>query len=535
MDMNYQQLKKQATALSQKLITSADLKKTSAPLGIYEQRNGLFMIRVRVAGGDINADMLSRLSQVCRNNHIDFLHLTTRQDIQLHDVQLEHIHSTVVQAVESGFVFRGGGGDTYRNLVVDEFSDLAPEAVFDVRPYASPLNEVVLAYDPAFALPRKLKIGLFSSPADGNAALFQDIAFVATNGVANRAFDVYAGGGMGRNCRLGVKIFSGLPDREIFHCAVAGIDLFHDHGNREKRHEARLRFVLEKLGEHDFVELYRRYFDRTPAPVVKSPSLESFEKPPVLPEFSRKDENHPDATAWLAASVVPTRFEQVRALKLTVPCGNIEQRFLAPLAALATKYTNGKLRLLRSQDLLLPGVHETALPHLFDEVRQSELAPFIGTAQRCKILSCVGAATCKIGILNSVDFATKVALELDTLFESFPNISCQEQMEITGSIRISGCPNACSCHPAATLGFEGLKRDLGKGVEPCFRVYYGGCMKGADSRLAVTRENFHLPATDLPAFITGIVRTYLSRRKPGESFADFIHRSPMESAANPEL
>lgn len=411
--------------------------------------------------------------------------------------------------------------------MVDEFSDLAPQAAFDVRPYASILNEVVLAHNPAFALPRKLKIGLFST-TDGNAARFQDIAFTAVATGGGRAFEVHAGGGMGRESRMGVKIFSELPEQEIFRCVIAGIDLFHDRGNREKRNKARLRFVLERLGEREFVRLYRRYFERASAPEAKLPSTRLTEASSTLPEFPRVERADADFVAWLEATASPTRYRNVLALKISLPEGYLKQCHLAPLARLAKKFAGGKLRVLRSQDLLLPGIHETALPYLYDEMLQGELAAFPAAARRCRITSCVGARICKIGILDSTDIADAVARELDALFQSLPEVSCRERSEITGSIRISGCPNACSCHPAAGLGFEGLKRDFGKGLEPCFRVYRGGCSKGADSRLAVADKKL-LPATALTEFVADIVRDYLSRRDPGESFVDFLHRTTMYS------
>ena len=521
MDTSYQLLKEKIEAVLRNAITAADLKKVSAPLGIYEQKNGLFMVRVRVAGGDIQASALLRLAEVCLNNDINNIHLTTRQDIQLHDVQLKNIHQTVLHAVKNGFIFRGGGGDTFRNLLIDEYSDISPEAVFDVRPHALALNKFLLAYDNAFALPRKLKIGFFSGVEKNNAALFQDISFNAVKHENHKAFDVYAGGGLGRESRKGVKIFSALPEREIFRCAAAVVELFNDHGNREKRNEARLRFVLNRLGEQEFVRLFLQYFEKTDVDnVEKSFGIDG--KTSDIPVFEEKTEKDAQYDKWLERSVCETGIKDIYALKIIVPGGNLQTRHLTSLSHLAEKYSNGIIRLLRSQDILLPKAHRTALPYIYEELRNGDLSVFLEAAFHSKIVSCVGAAVCKIGILDSAKYASALSHGLDMLFEDFPDISTWDKQQITDSIRISGCPNSCGGHTASALGFEGLKRNIGEVSEPCFRVFTGGCQEGEKSRLAVAAENFYVPAKDLPAFVKELATAYLKRNNRTETFADYI-------------
>ena len=521
MDTNYQFLKEKIDAVLQNVITTADLKKVSAPLGIYEQRNGLFMVRVRVPGGDIQSAALLRLAEVCRNNDINNVHLTTRQDIQLHDVQLKNVHQTVIHAVENGFIFRGGGGDTFRNLLIDEYSDISPEAVFDVRPHAFALNNFLLSYDNAFALPRKLKIGFFSGIEKNNAALFQDLSFNAVKRGKAKAFDVYAGGGLGRESRKGVKIFSELPEHEIFRCAAAGVELFNDHGNREKRNDARLRFVLGRLGEEKFVQMFLRYFEKSD--VDNEERIFDYEgKISDIAIFEEKTQKDALYAGWLEHCAYATGTKDIYSLKIVVPGGNLEKRHLISLSDLATKYSVGVIRLLRSQDILLPKVHRTALPYIYEELQNGNLSVFVHFPSRCKIVSCIGAEVCKIGILDSAKFASELSRSLDIFFEGFPNVSIQDKLQIIDSIRISGCPNSCSGHPAVPLGFEGLKRNIDGQFELCFRVFVGGCLEGEKSRLAVAKENFYVPVKHLQAFVKELATAYLGRNDRTETFLDYV-------------
>lgn len=523
MDVRYQPLKEKIEALQQNSITTADLKKVSAPLGIYEQKNGLFMVRIRIAGGDIQASELLRLSEVCRDNDINNIHITTRQDFQLHDVQLKNVYPVVIQSVEKGFIFRGGGGDTFRNMMIDEYSDVSPDAVFDVRPHAFALTKFVLGYDHAFALPRKLKIGFFSGTTRNNAVLFQDLSFNAVKIDNTKAFDVYAGGGLGRESKKGVKIFSALPGEEIFRCAAACVELFNDHGNREKRNEARLRFVVNRLGEEKFTQLFLQYFEKSE--VNNSVRIEIDEKTHAIPVFEDKVEKDPLFDKWFEHSVIPTGIEDVYALKIVVPGGTLEKRHLSVFADLASKYSIGSIRLLRSQDILLPRVHKTALPHIYGELRKNgNLSAFLQTAYSSKIVSCVGAAVCKIGILEAAKFASELSASLDIFFKGIPNLATWDKLQIIESIRISGCPNSCSGHPAYPLGFEGIKRNVDGESKPFFRVFTGGYQGGEKATLATAKEDFYLPSEHLQTFVKEIAAGYLKRNNRSESFIDYISK-----------
>ena len=160
-------------------ISAADLKHSTAPFGIYQQRDELFMTRIRVTGGHITNSELQIIADIIEDNNIGYAHLTTRQDIQLHGVPGKNIYDTVRNCTENGLLFKGGGGNTFRNIAVSPDSGIAPNSVFDVIPYARSLADMIFTWDKAFELPRKLKIGFAASGKDEFMAAVQDLGFIA--------------------------------------------------------------------------------------------------------------------------------------------------------------------------------------------------------------------------------------------------------------------------------------------------------------------------------------------------------------------
>jgi sulfite reductase beta subunit-like hemoprotein len=459
--------------------------------------------------------------EVCKTNKIPYIHITTRQDLQLHDVQPENVHSLVIELTNAGFPIRGGGGNTFRNIIVDEMSDISENAVFDVRPYAFELNSFILDYDRAFELPRKFKIGFFFGSPEKNAALFQDLSFSAVMHKNGKAFDVYAGGGLGRESRKGVRIFSALPAEEIFRCAAAGIDMFYECGDREKHDKARFRFVLDSMGKEKFINTFLDYFNKSN---VEKRETKSEETIPTVPFFKTLIKKQPFFEKWFNNCVCRTRGKDIYALKFLILEGNLELFRLNGLANLADKYTGGIVRLTRSQDILLPHAHSTALPYMHNELQNGELAAFPEVSSYSKIVSCVGSSVCKMGLLDAAKYATLLSHALDGLFKDFLNISDSKKQQIFDAIKISGCSNSCSGHAVAALGFEGIKRRNSENeTDLYFKVFIGGSLTGEKSSLAEAVDEFYIPAKHLDIFVKELVAAYLIRNNATETFADHIY------------
>ena len=480
MKKKYIQLKEAFDCLLAGGMTPEALKPVAAPYGIYQQRNGNFMVRVRINGGEISCGRLSGLADILAAAG-GYAHLTSRQDIQLQDISAGRVVDTVLAADRLGLPFKGGGGNTYRNTVVGADSGLGEASVFDVYPYAHALNRAIQGCEKAFALPRKFKIGFFANDRDRLRASVQDLGFVAQIRDGAEGFSVYAGGGMGRESSAGIELIGFLPGSQVVRAAVALMELFYDHGDRANRHQARLRFVLKRLGVEAFQRLYLEYFARTAALPVHVCAHDPF--PELIQGLKRGRAANPAEgfARWSQVAALPTRFgADVSSVRLFVPYGNLAAGQLRKIAALSAEYGSPTVRLLATQDILIPLVHRSSLPGLHQRLLQ-ELADIDLTFSSYKghLLTCVGAAVCKIGIAESPAVADVIAAELDRFLPPDTPEKLSLLKVMADELRISGCPNACSGHPAAKIGIQCLKRREGEEIKT-LGLLFAGAGIGAD-------------------------------------------------------
>ena len=480
MRTQYAVLKEAFDAFTADEMTLDALKTVTAPFGIYPQRNGNFMVRVRVNGGEITCDKLAGLADFLDRSG-GYAHLTSRQDLQLHDLPAERAVEAVVASDRLGLPFKGGGGNTYRNILVGSDSGLSADSVFDVYPYAHALNRAMQKCEKAFALPRKLKIGFFASERDRLQAAVQDLGFVAQMRDGQAGFTVFVAGGMGRESSVGLELFGFLPATQIVRVAVALTDLFYDHGDRVNRQHARLRFLLKSLGAVAFQRLYLEYFARTEEPVVHVREEDHFAA--VIQGLKRSRAAKPDAgfALWEQMAVLPTRFgDAVKSVRLYVPFGNLHAGQLRKIAALAAEFGSPTVRLLTTQDMLIPLVHRAALASLHKRLRQ-ELAEIDLTFASYKghLVTCVGATVCKIGMVDAPAVADRLAAALDSYLPPDTPEKLALLRLVADNVRISGCPNSCAGHPAARIGVGCINLKVDGVIQPFARVVTGtGVTKG---------------------------------------------------------
>ncbi len=487
--------------------SSADVKHASAPLGIYQQRNDLFMTRVRVTGGHLTVRHARALAGIIENHGIGYAHLTTRQDVQLQDVPAEHVLDVVSDCSQHGLHFRGGGGNTFRNVLVSPTSGIGADGVFDVLPYAKSLTDIMFTWDKAFVLPRKIKIGFFASPSEELNAAVQDLGFLAKEVDGKLGFKVYGGGGMGRESAVGVLLFDFLPADQVPRCALAMTELFSDHGNRENRNEARIRFIVKRLGEAGFLQLFNEYFNQLNPEIWDFPAwqLDVSAEVAALPSSVGSAEV---CAKWVARAVMPTRFgDDVVSVRVFVPGGNLSAAQLKALADLAEQCGSSFLRLTPTQDVLLPLVRRGSLPQVYSALQAAFpetdvlLDSLVG-----HLVTCVGSTVCKIGVLDSPAAGCAVAKRLDQLLAERPDLDPAVATQIVDAIRISGCPNTCGAHVVARIGMQGQKTKIDGVTEPVYRVFV---RSDDELGLAQPEEDF-VKEADLPDKVCQLVLAGLS-------------------------
>ena len=502
----YDHLKKQILGNLAGEISAAELKHDSAPLGIYQQRNNLFMMRIRVTGGQIPVDKLAAIADIMDSYNVGFSHITSRQDLQLQDVAPLAIHPILKKLLDAGLPFKGGGGDTFRNILVSSESGVSKNDVFDVYPYAEQLKKFLFKKKKAFALPRKLKIGFSSNPDDSIKAIMQDLGFIAKIKNGKKGFEVYAGGGMGKNSMVGLKLADFISLQQYLKCTKAITELFYDHGDRSDRQKARLRFVVQRLGAEKFLDLYQEYFAKTSSKTNLDESKTIADEVKLLKTMKMKIPQDHAYSQWLTYAVSNTKFgNSVKTLRLFVPYGNFKAEQLRKLSELAVKCGVNSLRLTQGQDIIFPIIHKSFLPFVF-KYFHNELESLDLTVLSFKghITSCIGANVCKIGIADSPGLSDRIADALDKFFADKPEKKADAVLPVLKNLKVSGCPNACSGHAVSKFGLQGMKKKNGEKLKEGALVFTDGFACQNKASLAQTDKQF-IDKEDLGKIIAKLI------------------------------
>ena len=448
------------------------LKGVSAPFGIYPQRDGSAMMRVRRTGGIVGTRELRSLAGVMARCGAAFAHLTSREDIQLHGVPASAVPLALEECAAAGFAFRGGGGDTFRNIIVSPFSGLREDSAFDVIPYARATAAAFFGFDRAYQLPRKLKIGFADRAADRPLAMAQDLGFVAKRLGTERRFEAWVGGGLGFRSSLGFKLHDALAAAECIRLAFALTRLFDERGCRTDRRHARVRFLREDLGDAAFAALLDRYMLDTER---LDPGLDIDENLLVaggrrVPELPVDAMPEAGFDSWRELAVEPLA-QSLAGVRIFVPHGNFDAALLESFAEAMEKLGVREFQISPRQELLaaipasqLAGFH-AALIRLFPGV-DFTMKSFAG-----HLLTCVGSRVCATGACDTPEFGNELACALDAkLLPLDTPAKIAAAKRILGGVAIAGCPNCCPRPQVSEFGFVCRQSSDGRKLLPFARV-----------------------------------------------------------------
>ena len=443
-------------------IDAAALKGVTAGFGIYPQRNDKAMMRIRRPGGIVTTEDLRFVAGLLAKYGADFAHITTRQAIQLHSVPPAQVPDALEELEAYGMYFRGGGGDTFRNTLVCDFSGLHADTVFDVLPYARKMSELFYAFDTAYGLPRKIKIGFADRAADTALAQVQDLGFVARLVDGKRCFETYFAGGIGFKPRTGIKLFDALPAEECVQLAFALTRLFNDKGCRTNRAHARIRFLREDLGDEGLVKLLLEYFEAAKKDSPSCPEEVLVEEDHAITRFAENAAPAEGYETWKRLAVRPLA-DGLVGVRVFVPFGNFTAAEFSEFADVMDAYGATRFQIVATEDLVfevpetqLAGVYNVLLNELGD--RDYTMKSFVG-----HVTTCIGCTICKSGVQDSPAFGRALAEEFDKALQPLDTDGkLAKAAKILAEIKICGCPNSCANPPAAEFGFVCKKSAAGE-------------------------------------------------------------------------
>lgn len=437
--------------------------------GVYGQRQqGVQMIRIKLPYGKVTAKQLKRICEVSDEYSTGRLHITTRQDIQIHYVDLDRTPELWAQLEKDKVTLREACGNTVRNVTASETAGIDPDEPFDVSPYADALFRYFLRNPISQEMGRKFKVSFSSSKADTGLSYMHDLGFIAKENAGERGFKVLLGGGLGSQPRHADVLYEFLAADKIIPLMDGVVRVFDRYGERKSRAKARMKFLIKDLGLDGFkalLEQERKALPHHSYPIDANayPAVEVAKSIPpavVIDDTAAFDQ-------WKASNLVPQKQTGYVAIGIKVLLGDFYTDKARELADLVQEYAAGELRLSLRQNILIPYVREELVPYFYTKLKALGFtAP--GYNKALDITACPGTDTCNLGIASS----TGIARELERVIAAeYPHYTQNPDVVI----KISGCMNACGQHNMAHIGFQGMSvRTKDKLVAPALQVLLGG-------------------------------------------------------------
>ncbi|MFZ6003829.1 MAG: nitrite/sulfite reductase [Actinomycetota bacterium] len=502
--------------------------------GVYGQRQGGHnqMIRVKVPYGSITPEQLDMCAHIAETYSRGWGHLTTRQNVQFHFVDLERVPAALWDMASVGLTSREACGDTVRNVMGCHLAGACPFEALDISPWAEAAFQHFLHNPLSQRLPRKFKINFSGCETDCGQAMFNDVGVIATtrtlpDGSREAGFRVFVAGGLGANPHPALALEEFTPREELMATLEAILRVFSNHGNRDNKLRARMKWLVDTMGWEDLQ-----------ARVLKERKLlvASSTWPGGIPEAVRKSG---DAPAGLGQGVTPTAIGQgtpvtlrrndpykawedanvIRGIaKRTVSAvayarlGDITTAQFRALASIQREL-GAEVRVTNRQNLVFRGLSESQLPILHQRLTAIGMAE-PGAELSRDVVACPGADTCNLAVTQSRGLADAIGTALD-----------EAGLADVGGIRtnISGCTNSCGQHHISDIGFFGAERRAHGKSAPGYQLLLGGYV--GQEKIHFGEKALRLPAKNAPEATVRIVRRFNDERQAGETFRSWIDRA----------
>ena len=492
--------------------------RTSFALYTEGRKKGTYMIRPRFFESKIDIEDFEYLLDVVQKYCDKRLHLTTRQDFQLHGIEKENLPELLEAISKRGFFTKATCGDSTRAVITPETTGFEEE-VFDVSPHAKIVTDYILNGREFMHLPRKYKIAFSNKEENSLYAKINDIGFQAVIQDGKKGFRVYVGGGIGPISTSAIILREFIEEDEFLYYIHAIRNVFNDHGNRKIRARARLRYVLLNLGEEKFLELCNEYISNFY--VEKGDSLRVYtrkmldereildkekklEKIETFSDGENTDENvKNDEFAKSNENIVAGKRKGEYGYYLRPARGNIYkedgEKLIKFVKSLDYKI---ELKLTSFQSILVRGLKKEDLLKLKEIMEK-----YYGENEFFNSYSCIGSTTCNVGILDTPPI-------LDYIFKYFENDEKRELTNYLPQIKIAGCPNSCATPQIAKLGFSGRRKKDGE----YFAIFARGEFTGKTVKLnEIVGE---IKASKIPYFLEDIANII---KEENIEFEEFVY------------
>ena len=491
-----------------------DFKRFRLQQGIYGQRQeGEQMVRTKLPAGKISSEQLRCMADFAEKYSHGILHITTRQDIQLHYVNINDVPQGLEDLAQAGITTREACGNTVRNVTACHKAGTCSTEVFDVSPYALAVSKYLLRKDLTQNLPRKFKISFGGCNGCGLAPI-HDIGLKAVLKNEKRGFGVLIGGGLGSFPHGALPLTDFIPEDQLLRMCEALVAVFDKYGDKKNRNKARFKFVLDKLGLEKVKELYDQEFAALEGKNFETIEIEE-ERNPDQPKYQPVDCNtDPEFQLWKTRNIEEQKQSGFYNVQIKLVLGDFTIPQAKALADIAANFAGGKLVATVNQNLMIPWVKENAFGNLFTELKKINLHK-AGTEEIRDITCCPGSETCNLGITASRGLVDTLHTEMENGFKTSKDLDHI-------SIKASGCPNSCGQHHIASIGFHGGAKKLNGILTPHYEVLLGGRI--SEDKVVFGTSVIKIPAKNAPEAMKSSINDYKKNKQESETFGEYFDR-----------
>ncbi|MFP5387692.1 MAG: nitrite/sulfite reductase, partial [Thermoleophilia bacterium] len=499
--------------------------------GVYGQRQAdVQMVRVKLPFGGVTPKQMETFADVVeRYAPLNKGHITTRQNIQIHHIPLRDMESLLREIAEADLSSREGCGNTVRNVTGDPWAGVAPDEVFDPTPYAGAYARYFVRHPTTQLMPRKIKTAFSGSDEDRAITGIHDIAFLSRERDGVKGFEVRVGGGTSIMARVAPTLYDFVEadNGDYLKVSEAALRIFdRQEWLRANRARARIKVLIDKIGIDAFREqvdaelegewVAERSFDAELVERLRFDDDEQASAPPVPPTAASPNGDRSQFDRFVEGNVQAQRQEGFSAVEVKIERGDLTPEQFRGLAAIMREFTGGYARSTVQQNLVLRWVRDEALYDLWQRLGELGLDE-AGADEITDVVSCPGTDSCKMGITSSMGLNRAIKERLQAM-------EIGDELTRKIHIKMSGCPNGCSQHHIADIGFYGASLKVGERQVPAYIPHIGGRYEGGEVVFG-TRLKSRLPAKRVPEAVERWVRMYEAERSgDGEEFNDFAER-----------
>jgi len=484
--------------------------------GIYSLRGkaGQYIIRIRIPAGVLTTDQLETVAALTEQSGWEAgAHLTTRQGIEIAGLPAAEIPAALEKLDATGLTTLRTGGPFVRGVVACPFSGVARDEIFDVTPFALAVDRYFREHADFQKLPRKIKFSFDGCAHDHVRTLVSDIGVRAVRQDGAKGFRITIGGGLGASPKTALVLEEFVPAEKLFGSLEAVLRVFNQHGYRDNRARARLKWLLADWGIEKFREAVRAELKGADAEwrTFSGRLPEIVELKPAAGRGAKSASTDAAFHAWRESNVHRQRQNGFVSVLIRCPLGDLQPAQIRQIVGAARQFAGG-LRTSIDQNILLRWVPEDLLPELYQSLQCGALAG-AAAEQLPDITRCVGATACLMAITNPRPAAEAIIGALEKELASDASL---RQLRI----RISGCPNSCGHHHASDIGLFGVSKNFHNRQVPHYALLLGGI----SSAEAFGARVLEIPAVNVAQAVREVIKFFQTERQTEENFSTYFNR-----------